>query len=72
MSNAKAAEQFRIELKSCYERWFEESDLEEPDMLEVTGEVLGELFPDSVETEEEEIQFTPDFDINDIEEDDEP
>jgi hypothetical protein len=72
MNNMEATEQFRNELKSCYKRWFEESDLEEPEMLEVTGEVLEELFPDSIEHDDEHIQFEPDFEINDIEEDYEP
>ena len=54
------AEKFFNELYSCFLRWWEESDLEEEDMISVGTQVM-ERFSESG------VEFESDIDLSDIE-----
>ena len=54
------AEKFFNELYSCFLRWWEESDLEEEDMISVGTQVI-ERFSESG------VEFESDIDLSDIE-----
>ena len=50
------ATKFKKELGAVYNRWWQESDLDEMDMTEATSEVLDEILGTVIE-------FEPDIDI---------
>ena len=50
------AEKFKNELRACYNRWWEESDLDEEDMIKATEEVVSDVF-------EVEISFDCEIDL---------
>ena len=56
------AEQFFNELYSCFLRWWEESDLDEEDMVSIATNVVERFTEAGVE-------FNSDIDLRDVEDD---
>ena len=56
------AEQFFNELYGCFLRWWEESDLEEDDMVSIANNVIERFTEAGVE-------FDSDIDLSDVEDD---
>lgn len=59
-----AEKQFENELSSCFQRWYEESDLDELEMAEIAIQVIDRFTDVSVE-------FDSEIDLDAIEDDDE-